>query len=101
MSLLPGRIPTGVPGLDEILKGGLPPNRLYMLRGAPGVGKTTLAIQFLLEGLRRDEPGLYITLSETEGEIRDVALSHQWDVSRISIFELSALEHELAREAQN
>jgi circadian clock protein KaiC len=92
---------TGIDGLDEILRGGLPLNRLYLLKGDPGVGKTTLALQFLLEGVRRGEKGLYITLSETQDEINAVAGSHHWDLSGLDIFELSALEHMLAHEAQN
>ena len=59
------RISTGNSGLDSILRGGLPPNRLYLLEGAPGSGKTTFALQFLLEGIRQGERCLYITLSET------------------------------------
>lgn len=92
---------TGVEGLDEILKGGLPSRRLYLLKGNPGVGKTTLALQYLLEGIRRGEKGLYITLSETADEINSVALSHGWSLEGLNIFELSALEHQLAQEAQN
>ncbi len=92
---------TGIEGLDEILRGGLPLNRLYLLKGDPGVGKTTLALQFLLEGVRHGEKGLYITLSETQDEINAVAGSHHWDLSQLDIFELSALEHMLAHEAQN
>ena len=92
---------TGVEGLDEILKGGLPLNRLYLLKGDPGVGKTTLALQFLMEGVRRGETGLYITLSETRDEINAVARSHGWDLSGLDIFELSALENQLAQESQN
>lgn len=92
---------TGVEGLDEILRGGLPSKRLYLLKGDPGVGKTTLALQFLLEGLRRGEKGLYITLSETRDEIRAVAKSHGWSLENLAIFELSALEHQLAQESQN
>src|SRR5688572_30969138 len=64
---------TGVAGLDDILNGGLTPNRLYLLEGMPGSGKTTLAFQFLMEGVRRGEPVLYVTLSETAEEIRAVA----------------------------
>ena len=60
------RSKTGVDGLDDILAGGFPRNRLYLIQGEPGVGKTTLAMQFLLEGVRQGESGLYITLSETK-----------------------------------
>src|SRR5438128_8884903 len=64
------RAATGVTGLDDILGGGLPVDRLYLVQGTPGVGKTTLGLQFLLEGARRGESVLYITLSETQAEIR-------------------------------
>jgi len=94
-------IPTGIAGLDEILRGGLPENRLYLLLGNPGVGKTTMALQYLLEGARRGETGLYIALSETQEEIHSVARSHGWPIDRIAIFELSALEQQLAQEEQN
>jgi len=93
--------PTGIPGLDEILKGGLPENRLYLLLGAPGVGKTTIALQYLLEGVERGETGLYIALSETRSEIMSVARSHGWNLDQLPIFELSALEQQLAEESQN
>jgi circadian clock protein KaiC len=93
--------PTGIVGLDEILRGGLPQNRLYLLRGAPGVGKTTLALQYLLEGVARGESGLYITLSETKDEVEAVARSHGWSLDQIAIFELSALEQQLAQQSQN
>ncbi len=93
--------PTGIEGLDEIIRGGLPRNRLYLVKGNPGVGKTTLALQFLLEGVRRGERALYITLSETREEIIGVARSHGWDLEGLGIFELSALEHQLAQESQN
>lgn len=92
---------TGIAGLDEIMRGGFPENRLYLLLGAPGVGKTTLALQYLLEGARIGEPGLYIALSETEDEILSVARSHNWPIDKISIFELSALEQQLAQEERN
>jgi circadian clock protein KaiC len=92
---------TGVPGLDEILRGGLPENRLYLLLGNPGVGKTTIALQYLLEGARVGEQGLYIALSETQDEILSVARSHNWPIDQISIFELSALEQQLAQEERN
>lgn len=93
--------PTGIKGLDEILRGGLPENRLYLLLGSPGVGKTTMALQYLLEGARRGETGLYIALSETRDEILSVARSHRWPIEQISIFELSALEQQLAQEERN
>jgi circadian clock protein KaiC len=93
--------PTGILGLDEILRGGLPQSRLYLLRGAPGVGKTTLALQYLLEGVARGEAGLYITLSETKDEVEGVARSHGWSLDKIAIFELSALEQQLAQQSQN
>lgn len=92
---------TGIAGLDEILKGGLPGNRLYLLRGAPGVGKTTLALQYLLRGAELGERSLYIALSETRGEITSVAHSHGWNIEQLSIFELTALEQQLAEEEQN
>ena len=79
----------GIPGLDDILLGGLRRNRLFLIEGEPGSGKTTLALQFLLEGARTGEKGLYITLSETEEELREVALSHGWPLDRaVDIFEL-------------
>lgn len=79
----------GVTGLDEVLSGGVARNRLYLLEGAPGSGKTTLAMQFLLEGARGSEKGLYITLSETEQELREAAASHDWSIpDKIDIFEL-------------
>src|SRR5689334_16985957 len=64
------RASTGARGLDEILSGGLTRGRIYLLEGDPGTGKTTLALQFLLEGIRQGEPGLYVTLSETGEELR-------------------------------
>jgi len=82
---------TGVPGLDEIIGGGLPANHLYLIDGEPGAGKTTLALQFLLEGVRLGEKGLYVTLSESRDELVDVAASHGWDLDGIEVFELSTL----------
>ena len=78
----------GISDLDNILGGGLTANRSYLLEGTPGSGKTTIALQFLLEGARLGEPGLYITLSETAAELREVARSHRWDISGIELFEL-------------
>ena len=93
--------PTGIHGLDKILAGGLPRNRFYLITGDPGAGKTTVALQYLLAGAAAGEKGMYITLSETADEIRAVADSHGWDLAPLAIFELSALEHQLALEAQN
>lgn len=84
----PPRAPTGVDGLDDVLHGGLISDRLYLVDGNPGAGKTTLALQFLLEGLRRGERTLYVTLSETAEELRDGAASHGWSLDGIPIVEL-------------
>jgi circadian clock protein KaiC len=89
------RCKTGLPGLDSITGGGLPGNRLYLVQGNPGVGKTTLALQFLQEGARQGEKGLYITLSETKEELEGIAASHEWNLANISFFELSAVEERL------
>src|SRR6185369_10982602 len=85
---VPPRAPTGVDGLDDVLHGGLIPHRLYLVDGNPGAGKTTLALQFLLEGLRRGERTLYVTLSETAEELCDGAASHGWSLDGIPIVEL-------------
>src|SRR3977135_429856 len=82
------RISTGLSGLDDILGGGLDPNRLYLVEGTPGSGKTTLALQFLLEGVKRGERVLYITLSESESELRLVATRHGWSLEGRPIFQL-------------
>ncbi|KFC65931.1 ATPase domain-containing protein [Massilia sp. LC238] len=83
------RISTGVAGLDDILGGGLTPQRVYLVEGSPGSGKTTLGLQFLLDGAARGEAGLYITLSETADELKAVAASHGWNIDALSIFELA------------
>lgn len=82
------RVSTGSAGLDDILGGGLDANRMYLYEGRPGTGKTTIALQFLLEGARRGERVLYITLSETQRELRLVAQRHGWSLKGIDIFEL-------------
>ncbi|MEO8547310.1 MAG: ATPase domain-containing protein [Sphingomicrobium sp.] len=91
----------GVAGLDDVLAGGLRPRRVYLLEGSPGTGKTTIATQFLLEGSRQGERGLYITLSETEAELRETATSHGWDLGKgIEIFELVPPESLLDEDQQ-
>jgi len=80
---------TGIAGLDDVLKGGLARNRLHLLEGSPGTGKTTTALQFLLAGAARGEVGIYVSLAETEQELRDGARSHGWSLDdKINIFEL-------------
>lgn len=86
------RISTGVPGLDDILGGGLTAERIYLVEGTPGTGKTTIGLQFLLDGVKRGEKGLYITLSETADELAAVAASHGWSLENIDIFELASAE---------
>ena len=87
---------TGVAGLDQVLGGGLPRACLHLIEGSPGVGKTTLAMQFLLEGVRRGESCLYVTLSESQRELEAVAQSHRWDLKGITIIELSAVERAIS-----
>jgi circadian clock protein KaiC len=95
------RASTGIEGLDDVLAGGLPRDRLYLVRGQPGVGKTTMALQFLLEGVSRGERVLYITLSETRQEIRQVAASHGWSLDGVELYELSSAEQALRLEDEN
>ena len=79
---------SGVDGFDDILSGGLTRGRVFLLEGSPGTGKTTIAMQFLIEGARHGERCLYITLSETEDEMRDSAASHGWTLEGVDLFEL-------------
>jgi circadian clock protein KaiC len=93
-------VSTGVTGLDDVLGGGFTPSRLYLVEGTPGSGKTTLALQFLLAGVARDEPVLYVTLSETEEELRGVARSHGWDLQGIQIREVLPPQESLQPDEQ-
>src|SRR6478672_10492482 len=83
-----GKAKTGIWGLDNILSGGFSRGHVFLMEGAPGTGKTTVALQFLLEGAKAGEKCLYITLSETERELRDGAASHGWSLDGIEVFEL-------------
>jgi circadian clock protein KaiC len=91
---------TGIEGLDDVLAGGLRPHRLYLIEGVPGSGKTTLALQFLLEGVRQRESVLYVTLSETQEELQEVAESHGWKLDGITVRELVPSESILNPEEQ-
>jgi circadian clock protein KaiC len=91
---------TGVGGLDDILAGGFSRGRVFLLEGSPGTGKTTIATQFLMEGAARGESCLYITLSETEDEMRASARSHDWDLTGIDLFELVPPESLLDEDQQ-
>ncbi|MBO1076035.1 ATPase domain-containing protein [Roseomonas marmotae] len=88
----PARITTGISGLDHVLGGGLTPNRLYLVEGTPGSGKTTLALQFLQAARMAGEPCLYITLSETQEELSAVVASHGMTLDGINVFELASAE---------
>ena len=89
---------SGINGLDDILASGFTRNRLYLIEGAPGSGKTTLALQFLLQGAEDDETSLYVTLSESDEELRAVAASHGWSLDKIVVREIMSSESELNAE---
>jgi circadian clock protein KaiC len=91
---------TGVPGLDSVMAGGYPARHMFLVEGDPGTGKTTLGLQFLMEGVRQGESGLYVTLSETAEELATVAASHGWSLDGIEIFELMPDEEALRPDAQ-
>lgn len=99
----PALVPTGIEGLDDILDGGFTPNRLYLISGNPGSGKTTLALRMLIAGCEAGSRALYITLAESAEEITQAALSHDWDIDSIDnleICEVRASEDILDEEAQ-
>ena len=96
----PGKCLTGVPGLDSVMGGGYPGQHMFLVEGDPGTGKTTVALQFLLEGVKRGEKGLYVTLSESAEELKLVAASHGWSLDGIEIFELMPDEEALRPDAQ-
>ncbi len=91
-------VSTGIKGLDHLLLGGLTPNRMYLIEGRPGTGKTTMAVQFLLEGKARGERCLYVALSETVGELGAVAVSHGWSLDGIELFQLPAAQSAAAQD---
>ena len=90
----------GIEGLDEVLGGGLDRGRTFLLEGSPGTGKTTVALQFLLTGAAAGERCLYVTLSETEDELRATATAHRWNLEGIEVFELIPPENLLDEEQQ-
>jgi circadian clock protein KaiC len=94
------RLRTGVGGLDDILSGGLPKGHLYLIEGDPGTGKTTLALQFLLEGIANGQRGMYVTLSESKQELQQVAASHGWSTDSFTIYEMVPPDEDLSSEAQ-
>lgn len=101
MTSITSRYKTGIKGFDSILNGGFPENRLYLMQGEPGTGKTTIAFQFLLEGIAQGQSGLYISFSESREELEAVAASHNWDISTLNMLELGSIEEQLKPEAQN
>ena len=92
---------TGIDGLDDILCGGFSRRRLYLVEGVPGSGKTTLALQFLSAGVDNGETVLYVTLSETEEELRAVSESHGWTLEGVHVRELDASASALEPDDQN
>ncbi len=96
----PHRIQTGIPGLDDILQGGIPSGQMYLIEGDPGTGKTTLAMQFMLEGSSQGGRSLYVTLSEPVSELKASAESHGWSLDSIEVVEFVPDEATLAPDGQ-
>ena len=94
-------VATGIAGLDNILAGGFTPNRIYLVEGDPGAGKTTLSLQYLLEGRRAGEKGMYVSLSETKEELEGVAQSHGWSLEGIHCYELLPSDENLMPDGQS
>src|SRR4051794_21309294 len=92
------RILTGIPELDVVLRGGLLADRIHLIEGLPGTGKTTFGLRFLISGAEQNERCLYITLSETKQELLSTAASHGWSTEGIEICELVPAEAELEKE---
>ena len=99
-ALVLGTASTGISGLDHILRGGLPRDRVYLLEGDPGTGKTTAALQFLMQGVREGESCVYVTLSENASELNAVAASHGWKLDGIDIFELTPADVRIGQDEQ-
>ena len=99
--MLPDSTPTGIEGLDAVLGGGLPSHRIYLIQGAPGAGKTTLGMQFLMSGVKAGQRCLYVTLSETRSEIEAVVDSHGWSLDGLDVVELTASEQTAGLDSEN
>src|SRR5580704_7420227 len=93
-------VSTGITGLDDVLNGGFPRGHFFLVQGEPGAGKTTLGLQFLMAGSKNGEPVLYVTMSESEREIRKIARSHRWSLDGITIYEFVPTEESLRPEDQ-
>ena len=94
------QLSTGITGLDDVLNGGLPRGHVFLVEGEPGAGKTTLGLQFLMRGVRNGDRVLYVTLSESEREIRKVAQSHGWSLENVAIYEFTPNEDSLKPDDQ-